>query len=116
MQMTHPYGRKQRGTKEPLDEGDTGDGSSIPGLGRCPAEGNGNSLQYSSLENPMGRRAWQATIIGVTRVGHNLVNKPPPVTVRSDLEPKKIVSGIASTVSPSICHDVMRLDAMILVF
>ena len=31
-------------------------------------------------------------------------------------EPKKIKSLIVSTVSPSICHEVMRLDAMILVF
>ena len=33
--------------------------SSIPGLGRSPAEGNGNPLQYSCLENPMD---WQATV------------------------------------------------------
>ena len=33
----------------------------IPGLGRSPEEGNGNSLQYSCLENPMERGAWQAT-------------------------------------------------------
>ena len=32
------------------------------------------------------------------------------------LEPKKIKSLTISIVSPSICHDVMRLDAMILVF
>ena len=37
------------------------DMSSIPGSGRSPGEGNGNSLQYSSLKNPMGRAAWQAT-------------------------------------------------------
>ena len=34
--------------------------SSIPGSGRSPGEGNGNSLQYSCLKNPMGRAAWQA--------------------------------------------------------
>ena len=39
-----------------------GDLSLIPGLGRSPGEGNGNSLQYSCLENPMDQRAWQATI------------------------------------------------------
>ena len=33
----------------------------IPGSGRSPGEGNGNPLQYSCLENPMDRRAWQAT-------------------------------------------------------
>ena len=31
---------------------------SIPGLGRSPGEGNGNSLQYSCLENPMDGVAW----------------------------------------------------------
>ena len=34
-----------------------GDLGSIPGLGRSPEEGNGNSLQYSCLENPMDRGA-----------------------------------------------------------
>ena len=33
----------------------------IPGLERSPGEGNGNPLQYSGLENPMDRGAWQAT-------------------------------------------------------
>ena len=37
----------------------------------------GNPLQYSCLENPMDRGAWQATVHGVTRVRHNLVTKPP---------------------------------------
>jgi len=36
--------------------------SSIPGLGRSPGEGNNNPLQYSCLENPMDRGAWQATV------------------------------------------------------
>ena len=35
-----------------------GDPGSVPGLGRSPGEGNGNPLQYSCLENPMGRGAW----------------------------------------------------------
>ena len=37
-----------------------GDSGSIPGSGRAPGEGNGNPLQYSCLENPMDRGAWQA--------------------------------------------------------
>jgi len=49
----------------------------IPGSGRSPAEVNGNPLQYSCLENPMDRGAWQATVHGVTRVGHDLVTKQP---------------------------------------
>ena len=44
-----------------------GDLGSIPGLGRSPEEGNGNSLQYSCLENPMDRGAWQSTVHGVTK-------------------------------------------------
>ena len=43
---------------------DAGDTSSIPGLGRYPGEGNGNSHQYSCLENPMDRGAWWATVHG----------------------------------------------------
>ena len=35
-----------------------GDTGSIPGLGRSPGEGKGNTLQYSCLENPMDRGAW----------------------------------------------------------
>ena len=38
------------------------DMSLIPGLKRSPDEGNGNPLQYSCLENPMDRGAWQATV------------------------------------------------------
>ena len=41
-------------------------------------EGNGNPLQYSCLENPMDRGAWQATVHGVARVGHDLVTKAKP--------------------------------------
>ena len=40
---------------------------SIPGLGRSPGEGHGNPLQYSCLENPMDRGAWQATVRGVAK-------------------------------------------------
>ena len=42
-----------------------GDQGSIPGSGISPGEGNGNPLQYSCLENPMDRGAWQATVHGV---------------------------------------------------
>ena len=39
----------------------------IPGFGRSPGEGNGNPLQYSSLENPMVEEAWWATVHGVAK-------------------------------------------------
>ena len=44
-----------------------GDLGSIPGSGRPPAEGNGNPLQYSCLENPMDGGAWWATGHGVAK-------------------------------------------------
>ena len=39
----------------------------IPGSGRSPGEGNCNPLQYSCLENPMDKGAWQATVHGVAK-------------------------------------------------
>ena len=45
--------------------GDTGDVGSIPEWGRCPGGGNGTTLQYSCLENPMDRGAWWASVPGV---------------------------------------------------
>ena len=43
------------------------DMGSIPGSERFPGEGNGNPLQYSSLEKPMDRGAWRATVHGVKK-------------------------------------------------
>ena len=42
-----------------------GDMDWIPGSGRYPGEGSGNSFQYSCLGNPVDRGAWWATIHGV---------------------------------------------------
>ena len=44
-----------------------GDAGWIPGSGRSPREGKGNPLQYSCLENPRDRGAWQATVHGVAK-------------------------------------------------
>ena len=45
---------------------------SIPWSGRSPGGKRGNPLQYSCLENPMDREAWQATqSMGSQRVGHD---------------------------------------------
>ena len=65
-----------------------GDLGSVPGSGRSPGEGNGNSLQYSCLENPMATHsnilAWRIPWIeepgrlesmGSQRVGYDLVTK-----------------------------------------
>ena len=51
----------------PANAGDLRDVGLIPGLERSPGEENGNPLQYSCLENPMERGAWQATIHMVTK-------------------------------------------------
>ena len=47
--------------------GDAREAGSIPGSGRSPGGGHGNPLQYSYLENPMDRRAWQAMVHGITK-------------------------------------------------
>ena len=44
-----------------------GDTGSMPGLGRSPGGGHGNPLQYSCLENPMDRGAWQAMVHKVAK-------------------------------------------------
>ena len=51
-----------------------GDWSSIPALERSTGEENGNPLQYSCLENPVDREAWQATVHGVTKCRTRLSN------------------------------------------
>ena len=56
----------------PASAGDTRDTYSKPGLGRSPGGGNGNSLQYSYLENPNGQRSLMGySPWGPKRVGHD---------------------------------------------
>ena len=55
----------------PANAGDLRDMGLIPGLGKSPREGNGNTLQYSCLENPMGQGAWRDTVHGSQRVGYD---------------------------------------------
>ena len=50
-----------------VNVGDIRDVGSIPGPGRSPGEGHGNPLQYSCLENPLDRGAWQATVHMVSK-------------------------------------------------
>ena len=52
------------GKESACNEGDAG---SIPGLKRSSGGRNGNPLQYSCLENPMDRGAWQAAVHGVAK-------------------------------------------------
>ena len=62
-----------------------GDEGSIPGLGRSPGEANGYPLQYSCLGNPLDRGAWQATVHGGHRVGHDFVIKQQYATTQRGL-------------------------------
>ena len=55
------------GEESTCNAGDIGDARLVPGLGRPPGGGNGNPLQYSCLESPMDRGAWQATVQRVTK-------------------------------------------------
>ena len=59
--------RRHSGKESPAEAGSAKVAVSIPGLGRSPGEGNGNSLQYSFLGNSTDRGAWQATAQGVSK-------------------------------------------------
>ena len=61
----------------PANAGDSEDVGLIPSLGSFPGEGNGNTLQYSCLGNPIDRGAWWAggESMSSQRVGHDLVTK-----------------------------------------
>ena len=69
-------GRYGSGSKESACN--AGDAGLIPGSGRSPRVEDGYPLQYSCLDNLMDRGAWWDTVYEVTRVGYNLVTKPPP--------------------------------------
>ena len=62
------------GKESACSAGAEGDPGSIPGSERSPGGGNGNPLQYSCLENPIGRRALRATVHGVTKSWARLSN------------------------------------------
>ena len=73
----------------PASAGNVG---SIPGLGRSPREGNSNplgNLGISCLGNPMDRGAWQAIVDGVIRVRLDLVTKPSPNQLLTEIHQRK---------------------------
>ena len=60
--------KKKKKKKSPAaNAGEIRDMGSVPGSGRSPGAGHGNPLQYSCLENPMYRAAWQATVHKITK-------------------------------------------------
>ena len=64
-----------------------GDTGSIPGSGRFPGVGYGNPLQYSCLENSMGRRAWPATVHGVSKSRTRLSDWAHTTCIRQSQSP-----------------------------
>ena len=58
----------------PANAGDIKVVGSLPGPGRSPGEGNSNALQYSYLEYPMDRGAWQGQSIELQKIGHKWSN------------------------------------------
>ena len=58
----------------PVSARDIGKMDLIPGSGRSPGGRNGNPLQYSCLESPMDRGAWQVTVHGVAKSQTQLSN------------------------------------------
>ena len=69
--LVHPkiqYGLLSGTKNPPANAGDAGNQGSIPGLGRSPGGGHGDPFQSSSLENPMNKGAWQATVHRVAKI------------------------------------------------
>ena len=65
------------GLKNPPDKAeDATDAGLIPGWGRSPGGGNGNSLQHSCLGNATDRGAWRATVHGVVKSWTRLSDEP----------------------------------------
>ena len=62
---TRPHSKES--TSKAGDAGDIRDSGSIPGWGRSPGGGCGNSLQYSCLEISKDRGAWPAIVHGITK-------------------------------------------------
>ena len=72
----------------PANAEDMRDLGLIPRSGVSPWEGHGNPLQYSCLENPMDRGAWQATVHGVSKSRKRLkqLNRQGGITVTKALK------------------------------
>ena len=93
----------------PANAGAEGDLGLIPGCGRSPGGGNGNPLQYSCLENPMGRGAWWATVHGVAEswtrlIRHTHLTNPAVQHRKALLFLLKVPHAILSR----FCHSLSR--------
>ena len=89
--------------------GAAGNIDSIPGKERYPRGGHGNPLQYSCLENPMDRRAWRATVHGVTRVRYDWSNLAHMKLLESDCLSFLIGRGLNSKSKCSTCIYTLKI-------
>ena len=83
----------------PANAGNIRDVGSIPGSGRSPGGEHGNPLQYSCLENPTDRGAWQATVHRVAKSWTHLKQLSTHVcrelsNGRSRLEKRKMLISV----------------------
>ena len=69
-----------------------GDVASVLESGASPGEGNGYPLQYFCLENSMDREDWRATVLGITRAGHDSATTPPPAAAHGEAATQPQVS------------------------
>ena len=96
------------GKESACKSGASGDTSSIPRSGRSPGGGHGNPLQYSQLENPLDRGAWQAMVHSVAKSQTQLkrlstgVFLESPCSFYDPIDAGNLISG-SFAISKSIC-------------
>ena len=86
-----------------------GDLVSIPGLGRSPREGHGNTLQYSCLENPCGQRSLAAAVHGVAESDRT---KQLSVSHTREIYNVVLVSGVQPSDSVIYIHTYIQLKIL----
>ena len=97
--MGFPVGAS--GKEPPANAGDLRNAASVPGSGRSPGRGHGNPLQYSCLENPMDRGAWQSTVHRVAKSQTRLNDRA--CTFQSVAFPR-----LTETLTPASWHPLLR--------
>ena len=104
-----------RGYRQPSNSKESachaGDQGLNPGSGGSPGEGNDDPLQYSCLENPMGRGAWRATVDGVIkgRIGWPPAPEAQPVSGSARRAPRGPVSpGLGGHSQARVCVCLVR--------
>ena len=92
---------QQQKKESTCNAGDTRGVGLIPGSGTCPGGGNGNPLQYSCLENPLDREAWQATVQG----GHKESGMTEHLSTHATHRQEDKPDGFSRPLSlPSLCN------------